>query len=56
MAMKNIDLDGPAELKNRNRDTDLVRASYVLCGPSLAAIWNNPEDDAYDAMEFGDSD
>ena len=36
----------------RTRDTDraLQRASLAASQPAFAAIWSNPEDDAYDAL------
>jgi hypothetical protein len=34
----------------RERDRALVRAAAAMSEPSLAAIWDNPDDDAYDAL------
>lgn len=34
----------------RERDRTLVRAAAAASEPSLAAIWDNPDDDAYDAL------
>ncbi len=34
----------------RERDRALVRAAAAASEPSLAAIWDNPDDDAYDAL------
>ena len=34
----------------RERERTLVRAAAATSAPALAAIWNNPEDDAYDAL------
>jgi hypothetical protein len=37
-------------LRERSQDRGLSGASAHLSTPSFAAIWNNPEDDAYDAL------
>jgi hypothetical protein len=37
-------------LATRTRDRALVRAAAQASTPSFAAIWNNPEDDVYDAL------
>jgi hypothetical protein len=37
-------------LRLRSQDRSLTRASAEASAPSLAAIWNNPEDDVYDAL------
>jgi hypothetical protein len=37
-------------LRERSQDRGPTRASAHLSAPSFAAIWNNPEDDAYDAL------
>jgi len=34
----------------REQDRSLVRAATATSAPAFAAIWNNPEDDAYDAL------
>ena len=34
----------------RERDRSLARAAAASSAPSFAEIWNNPEDDAYDAL------
>lgn len=37
-------------LRLRAQDRGLIRASAELSAPAFAAIWNNPEDDVYDAL------
>ncbi len=37
-------------LRSRDQDRALVRAAGAASAPALAAVWNNPEDDAYDAL------
>jgi len=37
-------------LRLREQDRALFRAAAAASEPSLAAIWSNPEDDAYDAL------
>ena len=34
----------------REEDRSLVRASAATSAPAFAEVWNNPEDDAYDAI------
>jgi hypothetical protein len=34
----------------REQDRALTRAAATASGPAFAAVWNNPEDDAYDAL------
>jgi hypothetical protein len=34
----------------RAQDRALTRAATAASEPSLAKIWNNPDDDAYDAL------
>ncbi len=34
----------------REQERSLTRAASTLSTPAFAAIWNNPEDDAYDAI------
>ena len=34
----------------RERDRALASAAAAASEPSLAAIWDNPDDDAYDAL------
>ncbi len=37
-------------LRLRERDRALLRAGTAASVPAFAAIWNNPEDDAYDTL------
>jgi len=32
------------------RDRDLAHAVSALSAPAFEAVWNNPEEDAYDAL------
>jgi hypothetical protein len=34
----------------RERERSLTRAAASASAPAFAAVWNNPEDDAYDAL------
>ncbi|MDE2110667.1 MAG: toxin-antitoxin system, antitoxin component, Xre family protein [Alphaproteobacteria bacterium] len=34
----------------RAQDRALIRAAAVASAPAFAEIWNNPEDDAYNAL------
>jgi hypothetical protein len=34
----------------REQERSLTRAAAATSAPTFAAIWNNPEDDAYDAL------
>jgi hypothetical protein len=34
----------------RERERSLTRAAAVASAPAFAAIWDNPEDEAYDAL------
>lgn len=34
----------------REQDRSLARVAAATSAPSFAAVWNNPEDDAYDAL------
>jgi hypothetical protein len=34
----------------REHERSLARAAGTSSAPAFAAIWNNPEDDAYDAI------
>jgi len=34
----------------REQERSLTRAASAASAPAFAAIWNNPEDDAYDAL------
>jgi hypothetical protein len=42
--------DFVAFIAARESDRTLTRASATASAPAFAAIWNNPEDDAYDAI------
>jgi hypothetical protein len=37
-------------LRYRGQDRELARSAATLSSPALEAIWNNPEDDVYDAV------
>jgi hypothetical protein len=37
-------------LRHRDRERALTRAAAIASAPVFAAIWNNPEDDVYDAL------
>jgi hypothetical protein len=37
-------------LQKGAHDPSLCRASAILSEPAFEAIWNNPQDDAYDAL------
>lgn len=37
-------------LRVRGRERELTRATAAASAPAFAAIWNNPEDDVYDAL------
>jgi hypothetical protein len=37
-------------LRHRGQDRELVRSAATVSTPALEAIWNNPEDDVYDAL------
>jgi hypothetical protein len=34
----------------REQEHSLVRAGAAASAPAFAAVWNNPEDDVYDAL------
>jgi len=42
--------DFVAFIAAREQERSLTRAATAASAPSFAAIWNNPEDDAYDAL------
>ena len=42
--------DFVAFIAAREQERSLTRAATAASAPSFAAIWNNPEDDAYDAI------
>jgi hypothetical protein len=37
-------------IRLRGQQRALTRAAAAASAPSLAAVWDNPEDDAYDAL------
>ncbi len=37
-------------LRSRDQDRALIRAASAASEPAFAAVWNNPEDDVYDAL------
>jgi len=37
-------------LRQRDQDRSLAREVSEASAPAFAAVWNNPEDDAYDAL------
>ena len=37
-------------LRSRDQDRALFRAAQAASEPAFAAVWDNPEDDAYDAI------
>lgn len=37
-------------LRLKEQDDSLFRAAAQVSAPSFAQVWNNPEDDAYDAL------
>jgi hypothetical protein len=37
-------------LQTWQRDRELAGAVTALSAPAFAAVWNNPEDDVYDAL------
>lgn len=39
-----------ASLQSRERDHDIARLAVPLSEPAFAAVWDNPEDEAYDAI------
>ncbi len=38
------------QVREREQDRALARAAAAASVPAFAAVWNNPEDDAYDAL------
>jgi hypothetical protein len=42
--------DFVAFITAREQERGLARATAAASAPAFAAIWNNPEDDAYDAI------
>lgn len=37
-------------IRSRDSDRALVRSSLAASAPAFAAVWSNPDDDAYDAL------
>ena len=37
-------------LRFRGQERELSRAAAAVSGPVFEAVWNNPEDDVYDAL------
>jgi hypothetical protein len=37
-------------IRLREQERSLTRAAAAASAPAFAAIWSNPEDDAYDAL------
>ena len=37
-------------IASREQERALTRAAMATSAPTFAAIWNNPDDDAYDAL------
>jgi hypothetical protein len=37
-------------IRQRDQDRATVRAAGAVSAPAFAAVWSNPEDDAYDAL------
>ncbi|HZL01358.1 MAG TPA: hypothetical protein VFC47_15835 [Caulobacteraceae bacterium] len=37
-------------IRQRDQDRAVVRAAGAASAPAFAAVWSNPEDDAYDAI------
>ena len=37
-------------IASRDSDRALARAAATASAPAFAAVWNNPEDDVYDAL------
>jgi hypothetical protein len=38
------------QVREREQDRALARAATAASAPAFAAVWNNPEGDAYDAL------
>jgi hypothetical protein len=34
----------------REQERTLTRAASIISAPAFASVWNNPDDDAYDAL------
>lgn len=37
-------------IRLRDQDRSLIRAAGAASAPAFAAVWENPEDNAYDAL------
>jgi hypothetical protein len=37
-------------IRLRDQERSLTRAAAAASAPAFAEVWNNPEDDAYDAL------
>lgn len=37
-------------IRQREQERALTRAAAAMSAPAFAAIWSNPDDDAYDAL------
>jgi hypothetical protein len=37
-------------LRFRSQEREMVRSAAIASSPVLEVIWNNPEDDVYDAL------
>jgi hypothetical protein len=37
-------------LGHRSQERQLTRAAAATSGPAFETVWNNPEDDVYDAL------
>ena len=37
-------------LRSRDQDRSLTRAAAAASAPAFARVWDNPEDDVYDAL------
>ena len=37
-------------IREREQERSIVRAAGATSAPAFAAVWNNPEDDVYDAL------
>lgn len=42
--------DFVAFIAAREQERSLTRVAAAASAPAFAAVWNNPEDDAYDAL------
>ncbi len=37
-------------IRHRDQDRAVLRAATAASAPAFAAVWDNPEDDVYDAL------